>query len=171
MKKVILIVCLLIAALSLSGCLTPGESCFNETYAKLEEMRTKVETVVDERNPQKITFILNTCFEPKDEKIKIQDYEEPALCAEYCGTTKNVCTLLQYYYTGVNDTGERSERLCLDISPGIIFPSQEGKQCPPKEGFKLIDFRKEIPQGYYELSNNTQISDIFPTICAYYKEE
>ena len=36
------------------------QKCINETKAKLEEMKTKIETVVTERSPQQITFLLNT---------------------------------------------------------------------------------------------------------------
>ena len=144
------------------------QKCINETRAKLEEMKTKIETVVAERSPQQITFLLNTCYNPKDEKIKIMDYDEPAFCAEYCGATKNLCTLLQYYYSGINDTGGQSERLCLDISPDADFPTS-GPKCPDKEDYELIDFRDEIVQGQYLLLNKTGVTSTFPTVCAYLK--
>ena len=125
-----------------------------------------IETVVVERSPQKITFLLNTCYNPKDEEVKIKDYAEPAFCAEYCGATKNLCTVLQYYNSGVNDTGSMSERLCLDISPDADFPTTGGN-CPEKDNHELVDFRDEIAQGQYLLVNKTGVTSTFPTICAY----
>ncbi|MFA4855669.1 MAG: hypothetical protein WC634_03730 [archaeon] len=146
------------------------QKCYNETVAKLEEMKTKIETVVAERSPQQINFRLSACYNPEDEQVKIMDYSEPAFCADYCSATKNLCTLLQYYYAGANDTGGFAKRLCLNISPDADFPTTGGN-CPPKEGegYELVDFREEIVQGQYLLVNKTSVTSTFPTICAYRK--
>jgi hypothetical protein len=147
------------------------QKCYNETVAKLEEMKTKIETVVAEKTPQQINFRLSACYDPDDEQIKIADYSEPAFCADYCGATKNLCTLLQYYYAGRNDTGGFAKRLCLNISPDADFPKTGN--CPSKEdeGYELVDFREEIVQGQYLLVNKTGVTSTFPTICAYRKAD
>ena len=143
------------------------QRCYNEINAKLEMMKTKLETVVTERSPQQIQFTLSTCFNPEDETIRIKDYSEPALCAEYCGAAKNLCTLLQYYYSG---TGGFSIRKCLNISPDTVFPYNVGT-CPEKPEYELIDFRDEAVQGYYLLVNKTSVTSTYPIVCAYRKAE
>jgi len=144
------------------------EKCYNEINAKLEEMKTKLETVVTERSPQQINFNLSSCFNPRDETIKIKDYSSPALCAEWCGATRNLCTLMEYYYSG--EAGF-SYRKCLDISPDTSFPDNVNEHCPDRSAEKeeLIDFRDEIHQGHYLMVNKTTVTSTFPTICAYRK--
>jgi len=139
------------------------QKCFNETNAKLEEMKTKLETTVTEGSPQQIHIRMSSCFNEEEETIRIKDYSEPALCAEYCGAAKNLCTLLQYYYSG---SGAFSIRKCLSISPDTVFPYNVGN-CPEKEGTELIDFRDEVVQGSYLLVNKTGVTSTYPTICAY----
>ena len=124
------------------------QKCYNETKAKLEEMKTKIETVVAERSPQQINFTLSGCYNENDEDVKIQDHGEPAFCAEYCGATKNLCTLLQYYYSGRNETGGFALRNCLNISPDADFPTSGN--CPEKGNYELVDFRDEIGGGDIE---------------------
>ncbi len=142
------------------------QKCYNEVNAKLEEMKTKLETVVTERSPQQINFNLSSCFNPNDEKILIKDYSEPALCAEYCGSAKNLCTLLQYYYQGQSGF---SIRKCLNISPDTVFPSSAGT-CPSREpGEQLVDYREELTQGNYLLLNKTSVTSTYPVVCAYKK--
>lgn len=145
------------------------EKCYNEINAKLEEMKTKLETVVTERSPQQITFNLSSCFNPRDERIKIKDYSEPALCAEWCGATRNLCTLMEYYYSG--EAGF-SMRKCLNISPDTVFPysaTGTGTGCQVRADEELVDFRDEIAQGHYLLVNKTSVTSTYPTICAYRK--
>lgn len=144
------------------------QKCFNEINAKLEEMKTKLETVVTERSPQQINFILSSCFNSRDETIRIKDYSEPALCAEYCGAAKNLCTLLQYYYSGESGF---SIRKCLNISPDTVFPYNIGT-CPDRASTneELTDYREEITQGQYMLLNKTSVTSTYPTICAYRKK-
>lgn len=141
------------------------QKCYNEVNAKLEEVKTKLETAVTEGSPQQIHLTMSSCFNEADETIKIKDYSEPALCADYCGTAKNLCTLLQYYYSG---TSSFSIRKCLSISPDTVFPYNVGN-CPEKEGTELIDFRDEIVQGSYQIINKTGVTSTYPTICAYRK--
>ena len=143
------------------------QKCYNETNAKLEDMKTRLETVVTERSPQQIVFSLSTCFNENDETVKIKDFGEPALCAEYCGTARNLCTLLDYYYQG---SGGFSIRKCLNISPDTVFPySSAGAtgNCPDKPDFELVDFRDRIPQGTYQLVNKTGVTSTYPIVCAY----
>jgi hypothetical protein len=146
------------------------EKCYNEINAKLEEMKTKLETVVTERSPQQITFNLSSCFNPRDERVKIKDYSSPALCAEWCGATRNLCTLMEYYYSG---EGGFSYRKCLDISPDTVFPYTVGmgSACPDRGAKEeLVDFRDEIHQGHYLIVNKTSVTSTYPTICAYRKD-
>ncbi len=143
------------------------EKCFNETNAKLEEMKTKLETVVTERSPQQINFNLSPCFNPEEETVRIKDFSEPSLCAQYCGAARNLCTLLQYYYSG---SGSFSIRKCLNISPDSVFPAIIGR-CLGKGGYELVDFRNKVVQGNYLLVNKTSVTSTFPTICAYRKED
>jgi len=143
------------------------QRCYNETNAKLDELKTKLETTVTERSQQSILFTMSNCFNPKDESIRIKDYSEPAFCAKYCGTAKNLCTILQYYHSGDDAFAIRK---CLNISPDTVFPYNVGT-CPDREGEELIDFREEIVQGKYLLVNKTKATSTYPTICAYRKME
>lgn len=142
------------------------QKCYNETNARLEEMKTKIEKVVTERSSQQINFNLSQCFNPRDETIRVVNHSESHVCAQYCGAAKNLCTLLQYYYSG---SGGFSIRKCLNISPDADFPSTVGR-CPAKEGYELVDFEDEAVQGTYLLVNKTGVTSTFPTICAYRKE-
>ena len=143
------------------------EKCYNEINAKLEEMKTTLETVVTERSPQQISFNLSSCFNSRDERIKIKDYSQPLLCAEWCGAARNLCTLMEYYYSG---EGGFSYKKCLDISPNTNFPFNKGDACPDRgDGEELVDFRDEIVQGQYLIVNKTTVTSTYPTICAYRK--
>jgi len=144
-----------------------SQKCYNETNAKLEEMKTKIEKVVTDRSSQQINFNLSSCFNPRDESIRVVNHSESHVCAEYCGVAKNLCTLLQYYYSG---SGGFSIRKCLNISPDATFPSTTGR-CPPRDGYELIDFEDEAVQGNYLLVNKTGVTSTYPTICAYRKED
>ena len=139
------------------------QRCYNETDQKLETMKTMLETVVTERSSKSINFDTSQCYNSKDVSIRIKDYSEPALCAFYCGSTRNLCTLLQYFQNG---SGSFSIRKCVNISPDTIFPYNVGT-CPEKEGSELIDFREDIVQGKYLLTNRTSATSTYPTVCAY----
>ncbi len=141
------------------------QRCYSETDAKLEAMKTSLETVVGQGSPQKITFRLSTCFNEEEENIRLKDYSEAPLCAEYCGSARNLCTLLQYYYNG--NKGAFSIRKCLNISPDTVFPFRAGT-CPDRgEDYELVDYRDEIVQGSYNLVNKTSVTSTYPTVCAY----
>jgi len=144
------------------------QRCYNETDAKLEGMKTALETVVGQGSPQQINFRLSTCFNEEEEKIWIKDYSEPAMCSDYCGSAKNLCTLLQYYYKGGNAF---SIRKCINISPDTVFPYRTSSTgaCQEKEDMELVDFRDEITQGSYQLINKTSVTSTYPTVCAYLK--
>ncbi len=146
------------------------QKCLGTTDAKLEEMKTVLETAVDQKSPQSINFRLSGCFDENDEDIRIADWDEPTFCAEYCGSPKNLCTLLEY-----SNTGRRlfSIKKCLNIPPDTVFPSQRfaGAKCSTREREELQDFDTLIPQGDYILINKTLATDTFPTICAYRREE
>ncbi len=142
------------------------QKCYNEINAKLEEMKTKLEAAVTERSPQQIVFQLSTCYNPEEEHVSIGDESEPRICAEYCGTARNVCTLLNYFYSGKSSGSAFAIRKCIDISPDTVFPYLAGN-CPDRQDEELIDFRDEIKQGTYLLVNKTAVTSTYPTICAY----
>jgi hypothetical protein len=142
------------------------QKCYNEIDAKLEEMKTKLEAVVTERSSQQIVFQLSSCYNPKEERIYISDEAEPRICAAYCGTARNICTLLNYFYSGKNTGSAFSIRKCINISPDTVFPYLAGN-CPDRPDEELIDFRDEITQGTYLLVNKTAVTSTYPTICAY----
>ncbi|MAG22342.1 MAG: hypothetical protein CL943_03515 [Candidatus Diapherotrites archaeon] len=147
------------------------QKCFGTTDAKLEEMKTILEVAVDQKSPQSINFRLSGCFNEEDELMKITDWDEPSFCADFCGSPKKLCTLLEYSYSGKNSF---SVRKCLNIPPDTVFPSQSfaGAKCRDREdtSYELQDFDVRIPQGDYLLTNATLATDTFPTICAYYRE-
>jgi len=148
------------------------QKCYGETDSKLEEMKTKLEIAVTQKSPQTINFRLSGCFNEAEEIIKIKDFSEPQLCASYCGSAKNICTLLQYSYTGASNF---SIRKCLNISPDTVFPQQSGAdesfKCKTRGNDVLVNFRESIPQANYTFLNKTRATDTFPTICAYRSTE
>jgi len=142
------------------------QRCYNEINATLENMKTKLETVVTERSSQSINFRMSSCYNPRDEVIRIKDFSQPPLCAEYCGAAKRLCTILDYYNRGEGF----SIRKCLNISPDTVFPYNPGT-CPERDGEKLVDYRNEMVQGNYLLVNKTSVTATYPTICAYRKSD
>lgn len=146
------------------------QRCYGTIDAKIEEFKTSLETVVGQKSHQVIYFRLSECFDEQDESIRITDSDDPKFCAEYCGSPKKTCTLLQYSNTGSTIFGIRK---CLNIPPDTHFPSARftDQKCPKKEGYELQDFTDSIPQGYYILTNKTSSMDTFSTICAYKRAE
>ncbi len=149
------------------------QKCYGTTDAKLEEFKTVLETAVDQKSPQRINLRLSGCFDERNEEIKITDWDEPSFCADYCGSPKKLCTLLEYSNIGTSGQGTFSIRKCLEIPPATIFPPQRfaGAKCASKDGFELIDFDDRAIQGDYQLINKTIATDTFPTICAYRRTE
>jgi len=141
------------------------QRCYNETDQKVETLKTLLETVVTEGSAQNIRFSMADCYNENDMSIRIKDYSEPALCASYCGSARNLCTLLQLYHGG---DPSFSIRKCLNISPDTVFPYNVGT-CPEKPEYELVDFRDQIVQGTYLLTNQTSATSTYPTVCAYRK--
>lgn len=146
------------------------QKCYGTTDAKLEEMKTILETAVDQKSPQNLNFRLSGCFSENDESIRVSDWDEPTFCAEYCHSPKKLCTLLEYNNLGRNIF---SIAKCLNIPPDTVFPSQRftDAKCPMREGYVLQDFDTGIIQGEYLLINKTLATDTFPTVCAYKRTE
>jgi hypothetical protein len=98
--------------------------------------------------------------------VRITDWDEPVFCAQYCGSPKKLCTLLEYSQTGRDAF---SIRKCLSIPPDTVFPPQAfaGAKCASRDNYELQNFDTLIPQGDYLLINKTLATDTFPTICAY----
>ncbi|MDP6670839.1 MAG: hypothetical protein QGI60_03415 [archaeon] len=145
------------------------QKCFGTTDAKLEELKTLVETSVSQKSPRTINFRLSGCFNEGDETIEITDRDEPGVCADYCGSPKPLCSLLEYSNDG---TSSFTMIKCLEIPPDTFFPSQKysGGSCSPRDKSVLIDLEDDMPQGDYLFVNETLATDTFPTICAYRKE-
>jgi len=145
------------------------ERCYNETDASLEGLKKSVQIIANQGIPQSVSFHLATCYNPEEEKIWLKEYNDPNLCADYCGAQKNLCILLQYFYSGENSFAIRK---CVEISPDTVFPSAAAR-CPNREeeGYELIDFKEAIPRGNYQLRSRTDPTSIFPTVCAYRQKE
>jgi hypothetical protein len=145
------------------------QKCFGTTDAKLEELKTLVETSVSQKSPRTINFRLSGCFNEGDETIEITDRDEPGICADYCGSPKPLCSLLEYSNSG---TSSFTMIKCLEIPPDTFFPSQKysGGRCTPRDDSLLIDLEEDMPQGDYLFVNETLATDTFPTICAYKKD-
>ncbi|MCX6798774.1 MAG: hypothetical protein NTW59_01605 [Candidatus Diapherotrites archaeon] len=149
------------------------QKCVGETEAKLEELKTKIEIVVTQKSPQTISFYTSGCFSSEDEMLIIKDETEPQVCAAYCGSAKNICTVLKYVYNGKN-CDQISMIKCLNISPETVFAtescSDESCRCKDREeseGLELVGIRDEMPHGHYLLLNKSRVTDTFPTVCAY----
>jgi len=146
------------------------DKCYGETNAKMEEMKTKIETVVTQKSPQTASFRLGSCFKDTEEAIRIRDFSDPQFCVQYCGSAKTPCIMLQYNYTG-KDCGAFSIMKCLGIAPDAVFAAEsgedEGHRCKAMEKMELVNFRENIPQGNYLLLNKSRANDQSPTICAY----
>ena len=159
-------VCLILTAILLSGCIStqsPESRAHNEVSAKLEEFKTKLETVAIEKTEETVNFALGNYF--SGEIVKMVDYSDSEMCASYCGEAKEICTLLEYDYTGENPF---TIRICLEIYPGTVFPEEEGA-CRNKNNYVLTDLRKEIKQGNYLLELPFGLYGTTPIICAYRK--
>ena len=146
------------------------EQCFAKTDKGLEEFKTKIEIAVTQKSPQTIPFILSQCFNPEEEEIRVQNWDNALFCADLCGSAEITCTSLEYFN---KSTGKvRAARKCLNISPETIFPSQDTPgRClsidTEQQNYILQDFKRGIPQGTYLLINKTLATDTFPTVCAF----
>ncbi len=76
------------------------QKCKGETESKLESLKTALQIVVTQKSPQSISYNTSSCFNPDKEITKLVEKTDPLVCANYCGVAKNVCTILQYSYTG-----------------------------------------------------------------------
>ena len=149
------------------------QKCNNEIESKLEEFKTKLEIVINQKSPQLISFPRSSCYNPNDETIKIVFNDRPALCADSCSSGTSICRFLEYY----NEKSGVSFRKCLNINPQTDFGTQENagaigscrdlSASPTKE--ILIDLSERIPRGIYNLVNK-ETTQSFPIVCAYCKE-
>lgn len=144
------------------------QRCFGTTDAKLEELKDIIEMSVSQKSARTINFRLSGCFNERDETTEITDRDEPVVCADYCGSPKPLCSLIEYVNSGSSNF---SNIKCLEIPPDTFFPSAlySGGRCKTRDGFVLIGLEDEIPQGDYLFVNETLATDTFPTVCAYKK--
>ncbi|MBN1940857.1 MAG: hypothetical protein JW772_01610 [Candidatus Diapherotrites archaeon] len=148
-----------------------AEKCKNETEAKLEEFKTMIETVVNQKTPKTVDFTSH-CYNPKDERIKIQKYFDPGICTDYCASGGHLCSLLEYS----NSEAGVYFKKCLNINPDTVFVEQAEATpttCPDLEESEqklLVNFWDVIPRGIFEMNNPTGSGEVFPTICAYCKK-
>ncbi len=148
------------------------EQCFATIEKSLEEFKTKLEIAVTQKSPQTIPFILSHCFNPEQEKVRVQDWDNALFCADLCGTAEITCTSLEYFNERPGSIS--AIRKCLNISPETIFPGQTTPgRCTsidtesPRQTYILQDFKQNAPQGTYLIINKTFATDTFPTICSY----
>jgi hypothetical protein len=151
------------------------EKCKGETNKNLNNMVTVLNDAETGSPVQTISFFLSGCFNQQEEKIWIEDEDDPDVCAAYHCGEKQLCTLLKYYGNGC---GGFSIIKCLELTPDVDFPSTTEGRCGERDGMQLVDFRKgDQPiatggnkQGNYLLVNKSQ-GETFSTICAYRKED
>ncbi|MDP2973957.1 MAG: hypothetical protein Q8N60_02810 [Candidatus Diapherotrites archaeon] len=151
------------------------EKCKGETNKELNDMVTALNDAETRSPIQTISFFLSGCFNQEEEKIWIEDEDDPDVCAAYHCGEKQLCTLLKYYGNGC---GGFSIIRCLDISPETYFPSTPDGRCEDRKGMQLVNFEDmDEPiatggnkQGNYLLVNKKGQGDTFSTICAYRKE-
>lgn len=160
------------------------KTCQNKIDSTLENFKTALETTVQTLSRQELSFSMPAdCFNENDEKITIDYINDERLCADYCGSSDKLCSLLIYRLKSKSGNQTFSDRKCLKISPNTSFVSQdsvsesvEGSSCEnrgketdnPK--FELQDFAAEIPQGKYVLENVANPNSDLPVICAYLRQ-
>lgn len=187
MKKAILILGLLLLTFILAGCITEvgsgpestngnvenqfdewNEECNLTTEAKLEELKITIEKASANKTDQTIDVYLSGCVNPGKEYIKINSWNDSAMCADICDSPTNFCLLLAYNQIGQDNRiiSDRSISKCLEIQPDTIFETESSRRrCPEKEKYQLE--YNSLPIGKYLLTNETKETDNWPTVCAY----
>ncbi len=147
------------------------QRCSQQTEQKLEDLKTKLEIVINQKSPQFLDFRAD-CSAPEDEKIDIVYSEEPEVCADYCSSGASICRLLEYS----NSKKGVYFKKCLNINPNTVFgsvlssPGSSG--CPDLGSEKKIllrEFGGIVPRGVLYF-NNEETSASFPTVCVYCRE-
>ncbi|MDD5163664.1 MAG: hypothetical protein PHD95_05665 [Candidatus ainarchaeum sp.] len=142
------------------------QRCSQQTEQKLEDLKTKLEIVINQKSPQFLDFRAD-CYDPKDETIKISYSERPQVCADYCSSGASICRLLEYS----NSKKGVYFKKCLNINPNTVFSSPD---CPDLQASEkkilLEEFVDIVPRGVIYF-NNKETSASFPTVCAYCRED
>lgn len=146
------------------------QKCNNDLEAKLEDLKTKIEIVINQKSPQLMDFSVSSCYNPQDEVIKVVYNERANLCADFCSSGTSICRFLEYY----NQKAGVQFRKCLNINPQTVFgeDTTQGGQCENKRTSEkkiAVDLQKGIPRGIYNLYNKETTSS-FPIVCAYCNE-
>ncbi|MDD5148424.1 MAG: hypothetical protein PHH08_03080 [Candidatus ainarchaeum sp.] len=139
------------------------QRCAQQAESKLEELKTKIEIVINQKSPQTIDF-RSDCYNPKDEIIKVTYSERASVCAEYCTSSRSICQLLEYS----NQAKGVYFKKCLNINPLSVYSQPECPDLGAAEKKVKIDIRDSIPRGTYYLQNR-ETSASFPTVCIYCK--
>src|SRR3989338_7931317 len=145
------------------------QKCANELEAQLEDLKTKIEIVVNQKSPQLLDFRQSECYNPKNEHIIISQSNNTRICSDSCASGSSICTLLEY----VDSKDGVSFRKCLNINSSTAFIPQNnaGQSCTDLSddaaGKKiLVDFKQTIVRGTYDLLNRTG-ANTSPIICGY----
>jgi hypothetical protein len=141
------------------------QRCVQQTEQKLEDLKTKLEIVINQKSPQLLDF-REDCYNPKDETIKIVYNEMPRVCADYCSSGASVCKLLEYS----NSKKGVYFKKCLSINPNTVFSSQDCLDLSSEKKVLLENFGDFVPRGILYF-NNRETSSSFPTVCVYCRED
>jgi len=139
------------------------QDCENRLTRAVETFRIKLENVVELGIPANFDFRAPTCF--KNQRIKIDEIADEAICASTCDTATPNC--LSITVTSL----ETTKRFCLRTALKTYFPeTYDICQDKSAEGYTLVDLRDNIYEGHYYLLNQTPERQTYPVICAYYKK-
>ncbi len=90
-----------------------GQMCHNKLMGNLEKLKTEIESSEFESN-QSFLIESTNCWNKTTETVWVSKETEAKTCAEYCGQTKDFCTLLNY------TNYEFDIRMCLDLPAEFI---------------------------------------------------
>ena len=146
-----------------------SQKCIHETEGQLENMKSAIQTVVNEKYPQNVSFKIGNCF--KGEQVQIRKFNEPKLCEDMCPEGQSPCTVLIYS----NDEGYSIDPKCLNIRFDTQYSTQFQETGTDYgcikigEEFMLKNLNSEIIlPGLYKLFP-LERTESYPTVCAYYK--
>lgn len=145
-----------------------SEKCKKEAEAKLEGIKTALETVSTGKGISSAEVFLPNCF--KNEAFYIKKETSKNICSRRCLGTRENCVLLFFR------SEEHSDSKCLNVSPNITFQSPPA--CDIKIGSELMQISttgrgaseaEVIKEGLYSFVWVQSFEESTQGICAYRK--
>lgn len=143
--------------------LVQKNSCRQQTDKMLEDFKTALE-LVSKSNEQKRMFLdFPDCGQKKDQTLRLEIQQDPALCSKLCTTARPTCVLLRLYNPSF------SMIKCVTMPALTNFSTDKGA-CGSVDNHVLVSLfsEQDIQQGSWQFRNITSAGSAgTPIICAF----